>query len=65
MTGDLQEIPYHELDRIHQQAKEGLHWATLSGRETIYRKSERMEKKARYEKIRRARERAGPEVSIR
>lgn len=57
MTGSMESIPYHELDRHHEQARIWLTDALRRGDARSYRKAERLEERCRMEKVRRARER--------
>ncbi len=60
MTCDLTQIPYQELDRIHEQTKIGLTWALSNADEGLYRGLDDLEQRARREKVRRMRRRGGP-----
>lgn len=58
----LQEMPYHELERHHEQAKQAMKAAIRQNREEIYRNAEELEIEVRYEKIRRQQEREEPDT---
>lgn len=60
MTGDITEIPYDELERLHEQAKIGLTWALSNGEESLYRGLDDLETRTRREKVRRMAQREGP-----
>lgn len=55
----LSEQPREELDRRHEQARDGLEHALRSGNEELYRGFQKSEERIRIEKIRRMREREG------
>lgn len=55
---DLQNCPWHELDRHHEQARIALRDALTHADERVYRAAESLEERVRLEKVRRARARS-------